>query len=57
MDWPLWLRDMDKKALLDERRRLLDRKFAGPWTRADDVRLQWIRWQLDRFDAAGLMTN
>jgi hypothetical protein len=51
--YPTWIETAALQPLLDERRRLLDRKFAGPWTRADAVRLEWIRWQLDNLEARG----
>ncbi|WP_316232846.1 hypothetical protein [Bradyrhizobium sp. SZCCHNPS2010] len=39
-------------ALLDERSKLLDKKFDGKMTRADEIRLTYVRWQLDRIDDA-----
>lgn len=43
--------------LLDERRKLLDRKFANDsWDRMDEARLTWIRWQLDRLEMSGRFT-
>lgn len=48
--YPTWVTEFDRSALLTERQRLLDRRFAGPWTRADEARLTWVRWQLDRLD-------
>lgn len=46
------------RALLQERAMLFDKLFGfgvlGQWTRADEVRLVWVRWQLDRIEAARL---
>lgn len=39
-------------ALLDERSKLLDKKFGSKMTRADEIRLTYVRWQLDRIDDA-----
>lgn len=39
-------------ALLDERSKLLDKKFAGTMTRAESIRLTYVRWSLDRIDDA-----
>lgn len=39
-------------ALLDERSKLLDKKFAGTMNRAESIRLTYVRWQLDRIDDA-----
>jgi len=38
----------NEKALRDERNLLNARKFAGPWTKDDEVRLRWLNWQLDQ---------
>lgn len=40
------------QAFLDERQRLLDRKFSGEITRADENRLAYVRWSLDRIEDA-----
>ncbi len=39
-------------ALLEERQKLLDLKFAGAMTRADENRLSYVRWSLDRIEDA-----
>jgi hypothetical protein len=38
--------------LLAERKRLLDKKFAGTMTRMESHRLEFVRWSLDRIDDA-----
>jgi hypothetical protein len=42
----------EHQALLDERQQLLDRKFAGAFTRQDENRLAYVRWSLDRIEDA-----
>ncbi len=44
--------DIEHQRLLDERKALLTKKFNGRMTRRDDVRLQYVRWHLDRIDDA-----
>jgi len=38
--------------LLNERQRLLDKKFDGTITREDENRLEYVRWSLDRIQDA-----
>src|SRR6478672_12269628 len=40
--------EKERTDLLDERQRLLDKHFDGELTREDSIRLQYIRWSLDR---------
>ncbi len=40
------------QALLEERRSLLDKKFQGKITRREVLRLQRVRWELDRIEDA-----
>src|SRR6266478_6265860 len=35
-------------ALLKERQKLIDKKFAGSMTSQDENRLEYVRWSLDR---------
>ena len=42
----------EQNELLAERQRLLDLKWSGLATRRDIVRLEYVRWNLDRIDAA-----
>ncbi|THV13863.1 hypothetical protein [Rhizobium rhizophilum] len=42
----------EHQALLDERQKLLDRKFSGEFTRRDENRLAYVRWSLDRIEDA-----
>lgn len=42
----------ERCSLLLERQALLDRKFDGGITRKEAIRLQYIRWTLDRIDDA-----
>ena len=44
--------DTERDEWLTERQLLLDRKFDGTMTRADEVRLEYVRWQLDRIEDA-----
>ena len=44
--------ELDKASLPRERAQLLDRHFEVGLTEPEQVRLTWIRWQLDRLDAA-----
>ncbi|MEF0943600.1 hypothetical protein [Rhizobium sp. BR 362] len=39
-------------ALLNERQKLLDRKFEGTLSRAEENRLAYVRWSLDRIEDA-----
>ncbi len=39
-------------ALLRERQILLDKKFNETITRAETIRLEYVRWQLDRIEDA-----
>lgn len=45
---------IDTDALLDERRALVDRKINGEASPAEERRLAFIRWQLDRLEEAAL---
>ena len=36
--------------LLRKRQDLLDRKFSGTFGRSDEIRLEYVRWNLDRID-------
>jgi hypothetical protein len=38
--------------LLAQRQRLLDKKYTGNFTRADEIRLEYVRWSLDRIEDA-----
>lgn len=38
--------------LLQERQVLLDKKFAGTMTRKESIRLEYVRWSLDRIEDA-----
>jgi hypothetical protein len=38
--------------LLRERQHLLDKKFGSTMTRSDEIRLQYVRWSLDRIEDA-----
>lgn len=40
------------KCLLDERQSLLDKKFAGSISRRELIRLEYVRWSLDRIEDA-----
>jgi hypothetical protein len=40
------------KALLAERRKLLDKKLSGDITRKESNRLEYVRWSLDRIEDA-----
>lgn len=42
----------EHERLLKERQRLLDKKFNGEITKAEDNRLAYIRWSLDRIEDA-----
>lgn len=42
----------ETKSLLDERKTLLDKKFAGTMTRKEANRLTYVRWSLDRIEDA-----
>lgn len=37
---------------LAERQKLLDKQFAGSITRQDQIRLEYVRWNLDRIEDA-----
>jgi hypothetical protein len=40
------------KNLLGERQKLLDRKLSGTISRKEEIRLQYVRWSLDRVEDA-----
>jgi hypothetical protein len=40
------------QALLSERQSLLDKKFSNPMSRRDEIRLEYVRWSLDRVEDA-----
>jgi hypothetical protein len=42
----------ETKSLLDERKSLLDKKFAGTMTKKEANRLAYVRWSLDRIEDA-----
>jgi len=42
----------ETKSLLDERKSLLDKKFAGTMTKKEASRLAYVRWSLDRIEDA-----
>jgi hypothetical protein len=42
----------ERQRLLGERQNLLDRHFAGTITRKEAVRLEYVRWSLDRIEDA-----
>ena len=44
--------DKEVQDFLDERQRLLDKKFDGTLKRADEIRLQYVRWCLARVEDA-----
>lgn len=44
--------DEEHRALLNERQRLLDKKFARTITRKETNRLTYVRWSLDRIEDA-----
>jgi hypothetical protein len=44
--------DEEHKDLLAERQQLLDKHFAGTITRKETVRLEYVRWSLDRIEDA-----
>lgn len=44
--------DAEHQALLKERQKLLDRKFAETMTREESNRLEYVRWSLDRIEDA-----
>ena len=44
--------NQERDALLLERQLLLDRKFEGTITRAETIRLDYVRWSLDRIEDA-----
>jgi len=44
--------DEEYRNLLGERQRLLDRKFGGTISRKEEIRLEYIRWSLDRVEDA-----
>lgn len=44
--------DEEHEALLRERQSLLDKKFAGTISRREELRLEYVRWSLDRIDDA-----
>lgn len=44
--------DEEFNGLLDERKRLLDKKFSSALTRQEENRLQYVRWSLERIEDA-----
>jgi hypothetical protein len=50
--YPVLVSGDSLQSLLDERQSLLDKKFDGTMTFTEQARLAWIRWQLDRLEAA-----
>jgi hypothetical protein len=44
--------DHEVQNLLHERQHLLDKKFDGTLTQAEAIRLQYVRWSLDRIEDA-----
>jgi len=44
--------DMEHKELLEERQTLLDRELSGEISRRELIRLEYIRWSLDRIEDA-----
>ena len=44
--------DKEYNDLLNERQRLLDRKLDGTISRKNSIRLQYVRWSLDRIEDA-----
>ena len=44
--------EAEHRVLLNERQRLLDRKFSGEMTRKESNRLEYVRWSLDRIEDA-----
>src|SRR5262245_37089044 len=40
------------QGLLAERQRLLDKKLSGKSSRRDEIRLEYVRWSLDRIEDA-----
>lgn len=44
--------DEEHKNLLSERQRLLDGQLNGTITRREEIRLEYIRWSLDRIEDA-----
>ena len=42
----------ERDQLLEERQKLLDKYFAGAITRDESVRLDYVRWSLDRIEDA-----
>ena len=44
--------DAEHKQLLAERQQLIDKRLDGTITRKESIRLQYIRWSLDRIEDA-----
>src|SRR5581483_3761241 len=44
--------DKERDALLTERSKLLDKIVAGTITRKEEIRLEYVRWSLDRIEDA-----
>lgn len=44
--------DAERQALLKERQLLLDKLFDGQITRQQEIRLEYVRWSLDRIEDA-----
>jgi hypothetical protein len=42
----------EHESLLRERQNLLDRELAGNMTRKEEIRLEYVRWSLDRVEDA-----
>lgn len=40
------------RSLLLQRQHLLDKKFEGSMTRKDEIKLEYVRWSLDRIEDA-----
>lgn len=44
--------DKERADLLAERTKLLDKKFDGTLTKSENIRLEYVRWSLDRIEEA-----
>ncbi|MDZ4690534.1 hypothetical protein [Terricaulis sp.] len=44
--------DEELNALLQERKKILDKKFSASLTRQEENRLQYVRWSIERIEDA-----
>lgn len=48
---------MGKESLIEDRSRLIDKKFNGGLTEKEDRQLKIIQWQLDRLENSEFVNN